>query len=709
MSALSRPHLPWSAGQRLVPPADGTPESTVIGLPPFITRAEVGQITAGTGSWFLDLGLASRADAPLDLTAHGIAVSHLTRAPHPLLLLTVPEAGVLMGEADAGQPISLQSPDGEIVRTDGLEVVELPEAVVSLRSVRHRDRIRFTLLYDPTAQADFQRVVRRWSDTNPARWLDAALAPYDAFWRRQAGLPGPDAVLLAENVRALMADLRPAAGPLSLPWVAARSQRGSVFSTNQLFPLVLAWIQIRPRMAMNLVKNVIGNQRVDGSVPALLRPDGRHDIVPTPAPLLAHCALRVWRAEPNRDFFDFAFPALQRYVRWALRYFDPDDRALPHWQEPDEAYVPGTHDAQLVSADLVSFLIGEIDALVEMGSAVTVGGGDLADLLAYRERLLDTLVRFLWDEAAGAFRDRYIDGPHIARMTLAAAVPVRIAALAADFRAPVLSLLQRSDSLRSDNGLRAWVPWDSDAETPPVLAAHQVMMWDTLSNLAEPGPAGELRTVLLQNLRANHRLASPGAGPGEAGAEDPALSSALTVLLLARPGDPMWEGPELAGLFQWMQDHPRIVTGAIVSVVALVLGGIILGSCTRRLMTLQTMETTAGLARRHYADGKMQDAERLYRDVIDSGRYFPGVYHELGNTLHRQERWAEAEANYRLELAKRPDSPAALFNLGLTLYRAQATSNAVEVWQQVTNQYSVRSPKVAERAATALQLLQEAP
>lgn len=704
MSSPHRPHLPWSAGCRLVPPSEGAPELVVIGLPAFRTLPGPGIVSAGSQqSWALDFGLGSREDLAWDVTAHGLrAVPSAGGAP--LLELAVPEAGVLVFELEPGHVPLLSSAEGELQQDGDTTFLELPDATVTLRTTRRGGRAHGTLLYDPSTQVDAARVARRWHDLVPAKWLEEALAPYDAFWHRQAALPPDEARVLAERVRELMSDLRAPAGPLSLPWCAARSLHGLGMRVDQLYPLVNAWLQIRPRVAMNLVKNVLANQRLDGSIPAILSPDSRHEVTPTPPPVLVQCALRVWRAEPNRDFFDFALPALHRFVRWAVRYFDPDDRAQPHWQEADEAFVPGTYDANLASADLLSFLVCEIDALVEMGQAVAVGAGEYDDLLSYRRRLMDTLVRFLWDEAVGAFRDRYIGGPHIARLTLAAALPLRIPGLAADFLTPLLAWLQRDDGLHCSRGLRAWMRWEGDAEEPPVLAAHQIMMLDALVRHGDTEIARSLRTSLLDGLRAPPVAPVAGATPGGRAA-DPADADALAVLLIARSAEGLLQTPELSALVRWAEEHRRTVITAAGVALIILMGAIFLGTCARRLMTVQAMETTAGLARRYFTEARYDEAEKLYREIIDSGRYFPGLYFSLGNVMYRQERWDEAEALYRREIEKSATSYGARLNLALTLLQNRKTNEAIVVWRQITNDLSVSVPAAAARAATAIQLL----
>lgn len=707
MSATHRPQLPWTAGCRIVPPCDSALELSVVGLPDFVTLPETGRLTAGsTGAWHLDMGLAGMSVAEIDLTAHGFRWRP-ANAPAEMHLVC-PEVGVLAGEAEPGNPPALCCAESEVHVDGDITFVELPEATISLRTAKRGNRLRYALLYDPTTRLDGRQVARRWHDEDLARWWNQVFLPYDAFWRRQAALGREEAGLLARHVRELMADLRPPAGPLSLPWAAARSKEGLGMRTDQLPSLVQCWLQIRPRTAMNLVKNVLGNQRTDGSVPSVLRPDNRHDIAPTPPPLLSQCALRTWQAEPNRDFYDFALPILHRYVRWAIRYFDPEDRALPHWQEPDEAFVPGTFDANLVSADLTTFLIGEIDALVEMGQAVAIGGGDVGDLLAYRRRLFETLVSFLWDEAAGAFRDRYIDGPHIARLTLAAAVPLRVAGLATDFRAPLLALLAPEKSFLGARGLRAWIPWEGDPEEPPVLAAHQIVMLDALDRCGAAEERERFRAALRAALVAPAPQAEPAQAPDQSPgglAGDPADADALAVVLLAESPEGVLQTPELSALVRWAEEHRTIFTVTGVVLIAATFALIFLGTCARRLLTVQTMETTAGLARRYYVENRLAESEMLYEEIIDSGRYYPGLHFSHGNVLFRQERWEEAAESYRRELARDPQAAAAMHNLALALHRANRRDDAIATWQRVTNDFSVRMPPVAERAVTALELI----
>ena len=66
-------------------------------------------------------------------------------------------------------------------------------------------------------------------------------------------------------------------------------------------------------------------------------------------------------------------------------------------------------------------------------------------------------------------------------------------------------------------------------------------------------------------------------------------------------------------------------------------------------------------------EGKFQEAERLYCEILQTHPTHPYANHNLGTTLYTLGRLKEAEASYKKAIALKPDYTEAYYNLGNTL------------------------------------------
>jgi predicted O-linked N-acetylglucosamine transferase (SPINDLY family) len=87
-------------------------------------------------------------------------------------------------------------------------------------------------------------------------------------------------------------------------------------------------------------------------------------------------------------------------------------------------------------------------------------------------------------------------------------------------------------------------------------------------------------------------------------------------------------------------------------------------------------------ARAAQKDGRLADAERLYRQILQHGAR-PEVMVNLGNVLAAQNRRGEALANYDRALAARPDFFEALFNRANVLLELRRNDEALENYDRV--------------------------
>ncbi|HOC03521.1 MAG TPA: flagellar biosynthesis protein FlgM, partial [bacterium] len=73
-------------------------------------------------------------------------------------------------------------------------------------------------------------------------------------------------------------------------------------------------------------------QREDGFISITMNPEkGRvyEDI--TQPPLFAYTALELYKTTKNRDFLEFVYNAIKRYIEWLYRNRDNDSDGLLEW------------------------------------------------------------------------------------------------------------------------------------------------------------------------------------------------------------------------------------------------------------------------------------------------------------------------------------------------------------------------------------------
>jgi tetratricopeptide (TPR) repeat protein len=84
---------------------------------------------------------------------------------------------------------------------------------------------------------------------------------------------------------------------------------------------------------------------------------------------------------------------------------------------------------------------------------------------------------------------------------------------------------------------------------------------------------------------------------------------------------------------------------------------------------MATQAETFALAQQHHRAGRLQQAEQMYRGLLDAGSSDPAVWCHLGAVQIALGQPAQAEASYRQALALRPDLAEAHANLGFAQAR----------------------------------------
>ena len=684
-TAAGRPRLAWRSNQILVPsPGQARdPEWRF----PLLTLEEPGHLgPVARQGWSVFLAGPSHLTAgSFDLTAHGFCIEDARMGSGSAWIAA---AGVLVFDLPASFTVELRSADHPVTGDEQARDLEVAECSITLLQHLRHDRRRAVLAVRALALETLRELAASYLDEPVLERWGESQGLYASFWAGQDTHDAVAAETLALAVEDLAASLRGASGVFPYRWVHGRSEDGEGQLTSGLYDQVRAWSVLQPAVAQDLVKCALCAQAEDGAVPRIARPDGYHDFRWAPLPMLARCAWVAWQSEPNREFHDFVLPRLQRYLQWSISHYDPEWRGLPRWHEVQEAWTPETFRPDVASADLPALLAWELDAFSELARAVPAGPAFPESMYAYRASLGRTLSGFFWNKEAGLFMDRFPTGEHVKRLTLAAALPLLDTTLPRDGLQPVAERLDRGGSLRAPTGVREWERWPDEAEHPPVREDHQLLLLDALAGAGMVEVAGRLS----DDLRTRDGVAS-----------------ALRLVLLGQPAREERPYALISPLLTWMNEHRLLVLGAALAAMLLVLGGLIASLTFKRSLTVQAAETSLGLAQRYYRENRLEEARDMYHEIAASGRIFPGLYFDLGNAEFKLGHHSEAESAYRLELVQNPNNVMASMNLALTLLHQQRTTEAQQVYAQVTNRFAQADPVVAERAALALRLLAENP
>ena len=126
-------------------------------------------------------------------------------------------------------------------------------------------------------------------------------------------------------------------------------------------------------------------------------------------------------------------------------------------------------------------------------------------------------------------------------------------------------------------------------------------------------------------------------------------------------------------------------------------------ACARRRPTPTEIETVAGLARIHVAEGQYDEAVGLYRELLEKTDGAPFVRIGLAAALFQKGDLSEAEAQYRQILENEASSPVALYNLGATLARQGRMAEAGLFARRFVSLHGKDLPVLAAKAESMIQ------
>ncbi|MBN1268489.1 MAG: tetratricopeptide repeat protein [Kiritimatiellae bacterium] len=699
------PVVPWQAGWILRPSAWAHPHFEETGTPlcTLDAVAEIGPPQAPP-AWSLHIGPPGAfLGCPVRLLADGFQIeAAMQGGPDSICLLDAD--GTVWGHTTCPTPPYLFSAEREVTEDGNACWVDTEAARILLLRRQTDGGTRFALvrgahdheLLLQTAEAALAR------DAQAA--LDDEFRRRSAFWHRHHPPPAR-AQLVTSAVETLVRNLRPARGPFPHRWSAAPNPAGGeLFDVNQVYPLVLAWNEIDPRVAQDLILSALARQEDDGEIPATCHPDGSASENEACRPLLAQAALAAWSRTHDPDFLQAAAPRLHAFLAWALRHFDPDGRGIHRWRSAEEALVPETFDMDVAAPDVTSFLLAEIEALSELAGHAEGLGSDFMDLSNEHDRLMSSLLAGFWDAGEKCFLDAHSNGEHTSRVTLASLTPLLCLALERIYREALLKEVFPPGRLARPLGVAAWEPWAQDGFEAPVRPLHQVLVLEALRRHGLTDAIRRLGAILWSAVSAPTNRGLESSGDSVAAA---AATAALVVCLQALSDQQEPSLEDVPRSLALLDRHRMLVLGgAVVAFVVAVLA-VAFYSLSKTTLTMPTFEALSGLAQRHYAEGRYEEAVRLYEEISRTARGAAPIETMLGNSFFRLGDYGQAERHYREALAKDPNAPAALVNLGLTLYHQGRLDEARACYQQAVELHGTRMPVVRHRAATALMLIDQ--
>lgn len=624
---------------------------------------------------------------PVHVTPHGVVEGAGDLQKPPVFCLFCPEPGVLIGMADAAHRPHLDSRIGTVNAHGDDQELETPDYIARLSSTKQGNHYFFVLALQQGRADTVEALFQRYASSDPLSLLMETLAPYQDFAQRQASLQAEDFNRVQDDVFLLITRLRSSRDASRIFDTPDESGR---VETLHIYALVKAWTEVRVDVATALMRTVLERQKEDGSLPRFLDAQGAPSSEALHAPILAHTLRFIWRLTPDRNLFDFAAVRIQRHLEYLANSLNAERATLPQWPSAEESLLPDFYRPDQISADLPALLIRDITALEEIADSVGVRSLDLRELIDYRVFLLAKMRELLWNEESTSFSEHTTDGRPSIRETVLAVLPLLCKELSPPETTALLNQLLSPLHLLASTGVQAWVAWPNE-EPPPIRPIHQLLLLDALKQRNATSEATAIRSALLSKLPPSHEIAS----------------IALALVLLVIPTDNQLSGRFISPALLWLHHHSRSILVAAASLFLIFNISVFVYSCNKSTLTPQTVETSAGLAKRYYQEGRYTTAEELLNRIIKSGQPYPSAFVDMGNIQYRLGNWEQAEAFYR----RPPPAPVptvqaqSLHNLAVLLLERGRTNDAISTWRQIRDEFSISAPQIAAHADTALTLL----
>ncbi len=448
--------------------------------------------------------------------------------------------------------------------------------------------------------------------------------------------------------------------------------------------------------------------QADGFLPARIHANGATSTDTFAWPVIAQSAAAVLQRGASTDFASFALPRLARYLGHALDRFEKDGHYV--WRTPEEAFIPDTFDLDLATVDLAAFLLSDLDAFCDLCAAYEYNDPAVQTLQAQRDGLVAHLTDHLWDGDTGVFRDRYVNGKQIKRTTLSTYLPLLWKGLGSAYREQVFRHMREQSAKTGNAPADLWERWDADPVDPPAPAQQEAYVLYALYQTDDSGIQRQFQTALNNALQFAYNKHGMIPADLSGAVSDPSGSSvngaALVVMVTHPPSASRAPADTSSQTIRWLDRYRVAVVGALMGALVIAITAVVLTYLFKATPTAVDMETLTGLAERHYADGRYEQAIAIYHELTDAMPGNVGLHFRLGNAYYRAGQLAQAEQHYQRALDSDRPHPRAMRNLAITLYDQGKYDEAASYFQMIIDRFGDHYPTLANQAQLALDIMQ---
>jgi len=665
-------------------------------------------------SWSFHLGIPATFGNPdVRLLSNGFLINFPGIAVDARIDGLLAERDLLVGETSLDLAPSLFSAEHAVEDDTNLSTLTTDRYAVALRLDPQGSMTRFCLSITTDGLDAARARAEEGLTMDVSTLVGAELDRRSSYWRTNKETGRSQWVQVGAFERLVYALEAPVPPHLQHPWATESLQADPVLETNLTYPLVRIWSEIDPTISWAILRDVLDAQAEDGALPCRISPTDGPCFSHAPWPLFAAAAHGIGRADHGsvRDIL----PPLQKYLTWAISLFDPAGTGCLSWRSPEESLVPETYDQNVVSAGLTGLMLRELDCFFELHELVFDSQSDVAHLSSARERIARHLTESMWDQDSGLFRDHYLDGRPISRMTISGVFPLLWDNLPEAFVEPLLSTLREETSLGGEDGIPAWQQWENDPESPPIVPSHHVLLLDKLTELDRPFATSLASKVIDPITESMDR----GAGfPGDLQArgwkstpnksrQDSLACACLAMLAFAATHRRFAHIPT-SRVTRFMDKH---ITGSVITLagLALILVGLV-GFFTGGFGPKQGQETSVpqlAIANQMLSAGQFEKAAEL-GDQLEGQVDADILAFFRSNLLFLQGDYQAAESGYRALLQSGfHDKGKAHINLSLCLFRQNRLDEAIDEYEQVIAAFKDENPDIASQAKIALNILLE--
>lgn len=712
----------WAEGRRLRASAwSGSPSRSPDLLCRTLTAPGDFSPDAPQPAWSFHLALPQTMRNPEAVhLANGYALEFPNTAGVPRIVCLTHDDGAFAGWGSWVLRPSLFSPTAA-VETDGREQwIRLPDTTVLLSTTQTDEETRFALVHGPGPDSDLRAKAAGLLELDIHEAWEREIALRSRFWPR---CTGDHQTMAAHALETMVLHLEPPEDGQPHRCSSTTLPNHPHPCVNQIFPLVLAWLDVDPDVAADLLMGLLTRVAPDGRV--ILGPGSAVGSQIEPWPFLARAASRV-AAHSQQDpaFGESVAPRLLRYLQRTLQRLDPDRSGLACWPSEPEAWIRPAFDKDLATPALSGLLLAEIDSLLGFAPPGLVEQTEIHEALRQDQaRLADALERTLWDRDDSIYRSRYLNGNPVGRTTLAGLIPLAWSGLPADRRVALAMHLEPGQAFGHEAGAPLWQAWDQDPQPAPIPAFHQIALLDALNHPETQSHYSAFKQRILQSLLKldagnpawpvdllDGRESAPQGSWAHRGYEAPVVAACLAILVSPSP---LAEQETAVQASPFWQALDRRRTSVLVTAILVLFAGVATSALLQLRLPGELQEDdgfsisteSRALARQLIRQGQYEEAMDLLESISDSKDGAAELGFLRANIHFRIGDFALAEAGYRSLLDHETLGPAATLNLALTLLRQNRIDEATTLYQQCAEEFETSEPRVAARAASAASFL----